>query len=335
MIDVNIVRDLYNDGKSQTDIAHKLKCSRSYIDAIMRKNGILARSFSDASNKFNITSELGLKLNQLYNSGLPVVSVANIVKVPVKAVRRYLKGRLRSKAVTNRLWTVRRAHNLSQKQLNVIFGTLLGDASLSLDGDSIVYSVSHCNRQHGYIDYTHEIIGHGSMSKIIQKSGFAPGSIYYHFVYRNKGALSKIWDKVMRNGKKKVNLEWLNNITPEALAYWFMDDGSSVWVGRKKNYVRISFATYSFDKYEVELLSKLLANFCLHSKVYHSKRKNHGKGFSIVISQSDSNKFMNLVSPTVQNIPCMQYKIKRPRYSNSFRHRVCNHSSCLSALCIP
>lgn len=191
----------------------------------------------------------------------------------------------------------------------MLYGTLLGDACLYLDGHSIVYSVSHCQRQAGYSDHIFDAIGHGSIGWVTQRSGFSIGARVRAFKYRNKAALQDIWDVIMINGRKSVTSAWLSRLTPATLAYWFMDDGSSVRVGYQKRYVRITFATYSFTRDEVEMLRSGLLKFG-----FRSSMAQHKHGLGIRLSQSDSMRFMNLIAPTMRLVPCLAYKLKYPSW---------------------
>ncbi|KKL98946.1 hypothetical protein LCGC14_1819360 [marine sediment metagenome] len=319
---IDQVCELYGSGLSQNEVARQLGCSRSLVDKVMRENKIRSRSFVEAcTNRIEVSDELRQTVVDAYVSGIPFPDILVVHSVTEKVLRRLLRGVRRSISESNRVVTQRRKHNLSQEQLDLIYGTLLGDASLVVDGHSITYSTSHCDRQRGYIDHIRSTIGHGSVSSVVQKSGFSPGSIYHHFHYRNKGALRDIWDVVMVGGKKTVNPKWVKRLTPAAVAYWFMDDGSSVWVGVRKNYVRISFATYSFSHKEVELLCGKLHHFGLKASIDLSTSSRHGTGLSVRISQSDSLRFMRMVNPTVQLVSCMAYKLKYPDYRrDSFLH---------------
>jgi hypothetical protein len=149
-----------------------------------------------------------------------------------------------------------------------------------------------------------EILPHGHVYTRIQDSGYKTGMPVHVFSYRNKGALQDIWDVVMVGGKKTINPEWMDRITPAAIAYWFMDDGSSCF---RKNSVVVRFSTYSFSKHEISLLRTKLNDFEFKTYVQQSK---HGPVISL--SQKDTSRFMNLVQPTISMINCMKYKIKYP-----------------------
>jgi transposase len=309
---ISKITKLYELGLSQAKIAKELGISRSYVGFLMKRNGVSTRSFSDACpNKHELSEVERDEIIGLYASGLSINAVSKKLGISKKVVYRILRGKTRSISEANRLVTQANKDILTQDQLNLIYGTLLGDACLVVDGHSIVYSVSHCNQQRGYIEHTSSVLPSGCMSRIIQRSGFSPGSIVYAFKYRNKGALSDISKIVWVNGKKRVTKRWIKQLTPQAMAYWFMDDGSSSY---HRNSVVIRFSTYSFDREELELLVKFISTLGIQVGIGQSRNKRHGKGMYIRVSQVDSDKFMYLIEDTVNAVSCMKYKLKYRRH---------------------
>jgi hypothetical protein len=123
--------------------------------------------------------------------------------------------------------------------------------------------------------------------------------------YQNKGALMKI-ASIVCVGKKKVNPKWVNMLTLEGIAYWFMDDGSSSWrVKGKSSFVR--FSTQSYNRHEVGLLIGKLRSYGLDARLQYSA---YGKGFGIGIPVRGSQRFFHLIKRYVWPIRCMHYKIK-------------------------
>lgn len=233
------------------------------------------------------------------------------------SVKEALVGLTRSASEAARLYGQRRTesrrHVLNQDQLDLIYGSLLGDSSLSSYGPSdpvggpkytIMFCNVHCDAQSGYVEYMKYLIPKGNVYTRIQESGYKVGSPIHRFVYRNKGALLDIWSNVMVGRKKTVTDRWAEHLTPSAIAYWFMDDGTSC---RKRNGVVVRFSTYSFSISEIDILRNKLSDFGFRTNVQESR---HGPVLSL--SQSDSFKFMDFVSPTVAKVPCMLYKIKYP-----------------------
>jgi hypothetical protein len=257
------------------------------------------------------------KIISLYASGLSQKDIHN-AGYAWRDIKVALRGRSRLAGEAARLSSFRRMeankHILSQAQRDLIYGSLLGDSSLSSYGPAapegngpkytIVFSNSHCDAQFGYVEHMKSILPMGNIYTRIQDSGYKIGNPVHRFAYRNKGALGDIWDHVMVERKKTVTAKWILYLTPAALAYWFMDDGTSCFVG---NSVVVRFSTYSFSLNEINLLRSKLQNFGFTSFVQESK---HGPVISL--SRPEVPCFMQLVESTVSQIPCMQYKIKFP-----------------------
>ncbi|MGI0058196.1 MAG: hypothetical protein ACREBJ_00375, partial [Nitrosotalea sp.] len=64
----------------------------------------------------------------------------------------------------------------------------------------------------------------------------------------NKGELQKIYRLCFRDGKKFVSNKWIKEIDVPAIAYWFMDDGSSSFDITNNKTVMVRFASQSFSK---------------------------------------------------------------------------------------
>ncbi len=201
----------------------------------------------------------------------------------------------------------------------MIYGSLLGDSSLSSYGPAvpkdngprytIMFSNVHCDAQSGYVEHMKSMLPAGSVYTRVQESGYKVGNPIHRFVYRNKGALLDVWGDVMVERKKTITDRWVHHLTPAALAYWFMDDGTSC---RSGNSVVVRFSTHSFSIKEVGLLREKLSSYGLSSFVQQSK---HGPVISL--SKPDTPVFMRLIEPIISQIPCMSYKLKFPGETNS------------------
>lgn len=135
-----------------------------------------------------------------------------------------------------------------------------------------------------------------------QSSGHSVGSTVHFLSYRNKGALSDVWDDVMVDGKKRINPRWVSRLSPAAIAYWFMDDGTSCYRDRS---VVVRFSTYSFQLEEIYMLTSSLLSMGVRTGIHSSQ-----KGPVLSVREGDSKRFMELVASTVLKVPCMTYKLK-------------------------
>lgn len=194
----------------------------------------------------------------------------------------------------------------TQEQL--ILGTLLGDGCITFSGSKKPrYRVNHSSKQEAYVWMKYNVIKDlvKSEPKIVPNLGYGKFSCrfetlssdiilnYHNLCYSN-------------NGKKKVTKEWLNKLTPEGLAYWYMDDGGLT--GDTKG-MRIS--THSFTELEVDtIIWYLKEKYCIVCYKTHVKEKY----WILQFDAENRNKFIRLIESYI--IPEMGYKIDIPNLND-------------------
>ena len=113
---------------------------------------------------------------------------------------------------------------LSDQQVQVILGSLMGDGSLSPnrhDRHGVRFRMGHGVKQHAYLDWKVSLLGNigRSISTNAKNAKFAD--------FSPLPELSELRSAVyLGDGKKTLSEEYLKALTPLALAVWFMDDGS-------------------------------------------------------------------------------------------------------------
>ena len=105
-------------------------------------------------------------------------------------------------------------------------------------------------------------------------------------------------------------------ISPTMLLHWFMDDGYSYWVSYKNDkqrYLRVEFATQSFNKPELDFLAESILNI-LGLRMAVRLHKRHGEirgtGYEMHVQQKDVPKFFEVIGPCP--VPSLAYKWKIP-----------------------
>jgi len=250
------------------------------------------------------------QIKQTYSAGLNRTKVAQQLGISEKRVRKVLRGQFRTREQYQVLINKHNEHLLTEQRLQCILGTLLGDSSLFYNRGIPVLQFSHCKKQYEYAEYKRLIIGAPPLLALVKgKGSYSEGSIYYRMCYNNKACLDKIAELVLINGKKTLNERWLNAIKPEAIAYWFMDDGSSTFINKSYPKVDITFATLGYDLNEVMMLIEKLSSLNIISNKH---RHPDGFGYNIRISRRSTNYFMDLVKPYI--CQSMLYKIKYSTY---------------------
>lgn len=191
----------------------------------------------------------------------------------------------------------------TEKQLQIIYGSLLGDASISngrkgkYDCESI-FEEHHCAAQKQYIFWKYDEL------KNLCSSGPKEDNVgrwrirTFHHPFFSQ--LRKTW---YPEGIKIIPKNILNEIGVLGLAVWFMDDGS---LSKESNFIKLH--TCSFSEKEHDVLSLWLKEkFCInsHMKIY--------SGYRNLIIDLDSRKdFVNLIKDHV--IESMKYKVTFREY---------------------
>ena len=181
----------------------------------------------------------------------------------------------------------------------VLIGTVLGDGYLEPHGKGVRLEVMHSTKQEAYIKWKRE--------KLL---GLRPSPIHYcavgkytacRFVTRIHPHLSVLREMFYKNGRKIVpeNIEELLT-SPQSLAVWFMDDGTS-----DKRYKQILFETQAFSIPEIERLQRMLwLNFKVKAGIIKS---GVGQGLRLHVPIRESKKLIQIIEPYV--IPEMKHKL--------------------------
>jgi recombination protein RecA len=116
-------------------------------------------------------------------------------------------------------------HYLSDRQWQIVLGTLMGDGSLSKpvrsDAESARLSMGHGVEQTGYLEWKVSLLGNVPHSLSVNAEGSA---VFADFTpLAELGELREV--VYFGDGKKHITWDYLKALTPLALAVWYMDDG--------------------------------------------------------------------------------------------------------------
>lgn len=236
------------------------------------------------------------QIKQLHNSGLTCDEIGKILNKHKTTIRYQLKtlGLIPNiKPYT----FAQENHVLREEQKQFILGSLLGDLSLQKNAKNASLSLVQSSEQKNFfmkkVDLLGEFMGAFKESKQFDKR---TNKTYYQYRGNSKchPEFTKIYNILYKNGIKTITQEYLDLIdAPIALAYWFMDDGTS----------RGTFATNCFSEQEVDLLSSWLSS---KWNIITTKQKNSNQ-FVIHISAKSRKLFEDLIVPYI--IPEMRYKL--------------------------
>jgi recombination protein RecA len=114
-------------------------------------------------------------------------------------------------------------HYLSEQQRQVVYGSLMGDGNLSpnrRDRTGVRFRLGHGAKQAGYLDWKVSLLGNIGCAR----STNAKGAVFADFTPLPE--LHEVQEVMyFGDGKKHLTWEFLKQLTPLALAVWYMDDG--------------------------------------------------------------------------------------------------------------
>ena len=195
-------------------------------------------------------------------------------------------------------------------QLDVIIGSLLGDARLECRSKGIRgsytarFRVHHGEKQKGYVWWKYKILedlvscAPKEISWTNKKRNLHEVSWYFHTKsLRNFGIIHEIFYK---NGVKKFPTEILPIFSDRMLAIWYMDDGSN-------NNGNITLNTHSFSLEDQKIIIDFLKKKYQISPTIVKDRNQ----WKIAIGRKDYNLFLSIIAPFIPK--AMAYKIDNPR----------------------
>lgn len=191
----------------------------------------------------------------------------------------------------------------SERQLQIIYGSLLGDASISngKKGDyecESVFEVKHCAKQKDYLFWKYEELKNLSSSEPKETNNGQWRFRTFHHPFFS--CLRRKWYPA---GIKLISQDHLNLINLLGIAVWFMDDGS---LSKASNFIK--FHTCAFSDSEHNALSFWFENkfgISSHMKIYSGYR-------NLVIDLDSRKQFVKIIKPYV--IPSMMYKVTFREY---------------------
>jgi len=325
-------------------IGRLIGCSGTWVRRILLKYQIPINDRIYNKNKF-LNNEAWLREKYLEKK-LSSFRIAKITKCHpnsvIGALKRYnIKRRTGSYALLcNRKndWLV-----LNKKSLDVINGSLLGDATINMRKNNGIitgtpfFSKGNINLDH--VEYVAKLIFQKDWAKrifhrparppMITKNGkrYSRSPIFEIRSFSHKELLP-IFNKWYKTARNKDNQKIIPDdlkINGTVLLNWFMDDGSAIIHHHKRKNKKynnenlyISLATNGFYKKDVaKLIQKINKGLGLKGTLTRSK---YGFGYSIVFPENQVDKFYRIIG----NCPVksMQYKwidinlLRKPKHND-------------------
>lgn len=206
-------------------------------------------------------------------------------------------------------------YNLSTTEKSLLIGSLLGDACLQKRGaNSYRFKVSQSLQQKSYVEWKYSKLKRLCQTtqppkEVTNKKGFVTVEFY-----TSSGEYLKEYSELFYKQSEKNR--FVKKITPELiekmpmdpllLGVWYMDDGSA----RNDCYAG-NLATQSFSLEENLLLKYYLTKWDIDCNI--SKHTEKSGQYYLYLPSKSFSKFVEIIEPTVREIPDMVYKLNEVR----------------------
>jgi len=190
--------------------------------------------------------------------------------------------------------------NLTNRQREIIAGTLLGDGHLETQNKGKTYrlKIEHCDAQKEYLYWIYQElkpwIPSEPYTKVKNNKVYVGVRTYSHELLKTFG------DIFYQKGRKIIPQVFEDLLTPLSLAIWFMDDGSL----KSSQHRTFVIHTLGYERVELENIQKILfKKFDLKTSLHSQK----GKYWRLYILSHSAEKFKKLIKPYI--LPSMEYKL--------------------------
>lgn len=196
---------------------------------------------------------------------------------------------------------------LTDEQKEILIGLMLGDGCLETQnkGRTFRLKIEQSLNHQAYVRHLYDLFEEWVLTPPQVKEKVSKGSQSQNLAFQTVGheAFRFFAHQFYKDGKKTVPKLIHRWLTPKAVAYWFMDDGSI----KSKESKAVIFNTHCFGSSEIELLIKVL------HETYHlqAKLRKQKDGSQIYVSGTSYETFAELISPYL--IEEMKYKLPSPR----------------------
>lgn len=185
---------------------------------------------------------------------------------------------------------------LNNIQNQIILGSILGDACISKVSDNCYrFSEDHCKKQEDYLIWKNKFLKFNKITMTRGEVSMNKDNLIFKKFYN-------LFYPFGRKGKIQITEIILNQLTPLALAIWYIDDGYYLYSTRS-----IGISTCNFTKKQNELIINWFAEkFNIIFKLSQDK-----KGYYCIRANvEDTKKFLKLISPITNKMPnCIDYKL--------------------------
>lgn len=295
---VSKIIELHSQGLTVQEIFLKTGKSLTTIRKYLTEKGL------ETNTKFVKSTDIEIhnKIKELVELGKTNFEISQILNISTVTALKYTNQfGLETNSTKIKPLNKKEIH-LTDIQLEVLYGSLLGDMCLSDGWKNVRPYISQGGEQELYFDHKCEIFD-GLLGKISKTPRYDKRTDKWYNKYAVRLLANPVYTKLKEelypNHTKTVSIEWLNKITPRGLAFWFMDDGS----------YNGSIATNSFTYNEHLLIQEWFLNKYNIKATIQNVKGDFGPQYLIYILAESRLDFEKLIFPFM--IPSMYYKLKK------------------------
>jgi hypothetical protein len=216
--------------------------------------------------------------------------------------------------------------SFTPKQRHLLFGTLLGDGNLQNTGANWRYRALHQNLQKDYLFHKYNVLKDYCQTPpkyrkfqdkrtntVCERWSFNTLTSPYLLEYAEMFyTLNPETNRYVKHVPTDEQLA--ANLTPQAIAYWFGDDGYAKWIGDpdnedKKSSCAMGWCTDSFSKEDCDRLLAFLEQQMKIPGLKLQKRtqKNGQQTYRLVSTEESHTALTNILAPNL--FPDFYYKL--------------------------
>lgn len=203
---------------------------------------------------------------------------------------------------------------MNKEKRGVLVGMSIGDGYLQTTIRAIVLKIEHSTKQAAYLEHKRNrlaaLVG-GKIPEIHVRHRFdkRTNKTYSTTYFTKSIKYFKILKKYLYpNGKKTYSERILKRLTPEGIAYWYMDDGSAKTSINKRTGKISSCQTYLCTYCSSKEADIIIEYFVKYWNIKFQKHFHKPcNAFNVCANTENSIKFVELIKPFI--IPSMLYKI--------------------------
>lgn len=214
----------------------------------------------------------------------------------------------------------------TDKKFYIICALAVGDGCIwqTKGKEKAVLDIAHHFKYKDYVDYKKSILDMVGINSSVRVKN-RRGNVQYRVLTRPNYLTYCVWEALYKDKSKIFTKGMSRNFGEWALAILWMDDGSLYWKRNTTSYSREgSISTHSFGKDGTEKIAAwLFSRFGIVARITKDNRQNEGYKYFLRLKQDSVDEVVKIVSPFVNAIPSMRYKVNRPNPNvNIWKQRV-------------